>query len=124
MKNSVTLNKEGIVEIITHGPQTAASVTEMGNLAKGLLEELGKQGKPQLLLDDITHLGVTDIPARKAVASFAHSLPFRRVAMLGDGSVFMRISTNLLLHGIGKGDSIHYFEDRDKAIRWLLAAAE
>jgi glutaredoxin len=122
MKNSVTLNKDGIVEIMTHGPQTADSVNEMGSKARYLLEELGKQGKPQLILDDITHLGVTDIPARKAVANLAHTLPFQRVAMLGDGSVFMRISTNLLLHGIGKGNLIHYFENRDKAIAWLRSA--
>lgn len=122
MKNSVILNKDGIVEIIVVGNQTVETVTQMGKEAKHLLDELGRQGRPQLVLDDITKLGTTDIAARKEVSLLAHNLPYKRAAMLGDGSVVMRIAANLLLHGIGKGHSVHYFEDRAKAIKWLLDA--
>jgi hypothetical protein len=121
MKNSVTLNKDGIIEIFVIGDQTVETVTKMGAETKRLLEDLGKQGRPQLILDDITKLGLTNIAARKAVSELAHSLPYKKVAMLGDGSVLMRIGTTLLLHGVGMGGKVHYFEDRDKAVKWLLS---
>lgn len=122
MKNSVILNKDGIIEITVVGDQDASSVTEMVGQARTLLEELGKKGKKQLILDDITGMGVTNIEARKAVNKAAHDLPFKRCVLLGDGSVLMRVAANLLLHGIGQGGKIRYFEDREKAVRWLLAA--
>lgn len=121
MKNSVILNKEGIVEITVVGDQTFSSVSAMAGEARKLLNNLGKQDKRQLLLDDITKLGKTDIEARQAVAKAAHNLPFQRCVLLGDGSTLMRVATNLLLHGIGKGGKIRYFEDREKAIAWLLS---
>jgi UDP-N-acetylmuramyl pentapeptide synthase len=122
MKNSVILNKDGIIEITVIGNQTVSSVSSMAEQARKLLEELGKKGKKQLILDDITKLGTTDIAARKAVAKAAHELPFERCVLLGDGSTLMRVATNLLLHGIGKGSKIRYFEDREKATVWLLGA--
>lgn len=121
MSNSVWLNDDGIIEIRVLGNQTYDTVTKMGEDAEELLASLKILGKPGLILDDITELGNTDIAARKKVASLANTLPFERVAMLGDGSVVMRVGTNLLLRAVGKGRQIRYFEDRAKAVEWLLS---
>lgn len=122
MKNSVILNKDGIVEITVVGDQSARTVATMVDQCRNLLEEIGKKGKKQLILDDIVGLGVTDIEARRAVAKAAHDLPYARCVLLGDGSTWMRVATNLLLHGVGMGGKVRYFEDREKATKWLLSA--
>ncbi|HET9412001.1 MAG TPA: STAS/SEC14 domain-containing protein [Candidatus Saccharimonadales bacterium] len=123
MKNQVTL-KNGIVYIMVSGDQTEQSVLAMGSEVRKLLAELKKDGKPLLVLDDITKLGNTDIAARKTVVELAKNLPYRRAAMLGDGSVLMRVGTNLLLRAMGKGDAVRYFEDRTKALQWLTSVVE
>jgi hypothetical protein len=121
MRNKVTLNPNGIVEITVVGNQTSASVNAMAMQAKQLLEQTNAAGEPGLLLDDITNIGTTDIAARRAVAAYAKSLPYKKVAMLGDGTVVMRVATNLLLRAAGQGPRVKYFEDRQKATAWLLA---
>lgn len=121
MNNNVRLNTDDIIEITVVGNQNFATVSSMAIQAKRMLEELGKAGKPQLLLDDITKVGTTDIAARKAVAEYAKTLPYKKVAMLGDGTTVMRVATNLLLRAVGQGRRVKYFEDRQKAIEWLLA---
>jgi hypothetical protein len=120
MNNSVRLNGDNIIEITVVGNQNYASVSSMAIQAGQMLEKLGKEGKPQLILDDITKIGTTDIAARKAVASYAKTLPFKKTAMLGDGSVVMRVATNLLLRAVGQGVRVRYFEDRKRATAWLL----
>lgn len=120
MGNSVELNDEGFIEVRVVGDQNYASVTSMGLQTKRLLEKLSAQDKPLRILDDITKLGNSDIKARKTVADLAQSLTYERIAMLGDGSVVMRVGTNLLLRAVGKGKRIKYFENRHKAIKWLL----
>lgn len=120
MHNEVAL-KNDIVYIYVIGDQTAASVAAMGKDVSRLLKKLDTQGKPGLVLDDITLLGNTDMQARRGVVELAKSLPYKKAAMLGDGSVVMRVGTNLLLKAMGKGDSVRYFEDHDLAIAWLTA---
>lgn len=120
MQNEVVL-KNDIIHIYVIGDQTAASVAAMGKDIVRLLKKLKTQGKPGLVLDDITLLGNTDIQARRAVVDLAKTLPYKKTAMLGDGSVLMRVGTNLMLKAMGKGDSVRYFENRDLAIAWLRA---
>lgn len=120
MQNEVTL-KNDIVHIYVIGDQTATSVAAMGKDTLRLLKKLEAQSKPGLVLDDITLLGNTDMQARRGVVDLAKTLPYKRAAMLGDGSVLMRVGTNLMLKAMGKGDSVRYFENRDLAIAWLTA---
>lgn len=119
MQNSVLL-VGNIIEIKVVGDQNLSSVTDMSKKIAELLEAQRKAGKPLLVLDDITAIGNTDIPARKKVSEMAKTLPFHKAVMLGDGSVLMRVGTNLLLKGIGMGGKVRYFEDREKAKEWLL----
>jgi UDP-N-acetylmuramyl pentapeptide synthase len=119
MANRVFLHKDGYIEISVIGDQNEASVRAMGEQITELLERQTRAKKPRIVLDDITKLGHTDIGARRTVAELAKLIHFDRLAMLGDGSVMMRVGTNLLLSAIGKGSKIHYFDDRAAAMAWL-----
>lgn len=123
MANKVYLNSQDIIEIQVVGAQTNDSVTDMGRQTKLLLEELAAKKKPRLIFDDLTQMGATDTPARHAVAELAETLPYDKVAMLGNGSTMMRYGTNLMLMAIGRGNKIKYFESRDEAFAWLLGKA-
>jgi hypothetical protein len=116
MANIITVNKDGFIEVKVVGDQTGESVAAMGEEVK---RHLAQKGQRPIILDDITKLGKTDIPARQTVNHLAKTLPFERVAMYGDGSTLMRVGTNLLLKAIGMGDKIRYFENRQEAIDWL-----
>jgi hypothetical protein len=119
MANAIFMNDDGFIEVTVNGDQTGESVQAMGEEVKALLEKLKADRKPRLILDDLTHMGNTNIPARQKVAELAKTLDFERVAMVGDGSMLMRVGTNLMLGAIGKGGNIRYFEDRKRAIAWL-----
>lgn len=116
--NKVFINPDGLVEIQVIGNQTQESVRAMGAKAKALL---GSDEAKPLILDDITQMGITDLPARQEVSNLAKTLPFQKTAMVGNGSIAMRYGTNLMLGAIGMGRKIRYFESRDKAIAWLLS---
>jgi hypothetical protein len=116
MANSVTVHKDGFIEVKVVGDQTGETVAVMGDEVK---RHLAMKGQPPLILDDITKLGQTDIPARQMVNQLAKTLPFERVAMYGDGSTLMRVGTNLLLKAIGMGGKIRYFDNRREAVEWL-----
>jgi UDP-N-acetylmuramyl pentapeptide synthase len=120
MANNVSLHDDGFIEISVVGNQTEMSVRAMGAQTAHLLQTLADRGRPLLVLDDITHLGRTNIGARQTVAKLAKTLHFDRLAMLGDGSTMMRVGTNLMLSAIGKGNKIRYFDNRDEAIAWLF----
>lgn len=118
-KNKVVINDDDIIEIFVIGDQTRDSILPMGNETRACLEKLAAEQKPGLILDDLTQLGQTDIPARQAVSDLAKTLPFKKVAMVGQPNLLMRYGTKLLLQAIGMGNKIKYFENRDEAIRWL-----
>lgn len=118
MANTVYLHDDGYIYVSVVGDQTAQSVKTMGDEVSTLLKRLKAQRKPRLILDDITTMGHTDIPARRMVADLAKTLDFDRVVLLGDGSTLMRVGTNLMLKAIGRSN-IRYFDDPDQAINWL-----
>ena len=117
--NKVLLTDDDIIEIKVVGDQTHESVMAMGELVRGYLRELSSRHAAGLVLDDVTRMGITDIPARQAVSQLARTLPYKRAALLGTSNLLMRYGTRLLLKAIGMGGKIRYFEDREAAIRWL-----
>ncbi|HEU5187702.1 MAG TPA: STAS/SEC14 domain-containing protein [Candidatus Saccharimonadales bacterium] len=118
-ENKVFINEYGIVEIHVVGSQTKESVSAMGSKTQALLES--REAKP-LILDDITRMAKTDTPARQEVSNLAKTLRFKKTALVGNGSIAMRVGTNLMLSAIGMGAKLRYFESRDKAIAWLLGS--
>ena len=115
------MNKLEMVEIHVIGDQNGESVTAMGKQAQLLLEDLTKQHKRRLILDDLSQMGRTDTPARQMVSKLARSLDYDKTAMVGPNNTLMKQGTRLLLTAIGLGRKIRYFVDRETAIRWLQA---
>ena len=121
MDNKVFINSDDIVEIHVVGDQNRQSVMVMGDQAKLLLKQLTERNKPALILDDITQMKRTDTPARQTVSELARSLPYKKVAMVGQDNPLMRVGTQLLIQAIGMGSKIKFFVNRDKAMKWLLS---
>jgi hypothetical protein len=116
--NRVFLTENGILEIVTVGPQNAASVEHMGRELEALITSQRAVGKPALVLDNLLELGPVDTEGRKLVVELGKRLDYDRLAMLGKGGM-MRLGTNLMLRAIGKSYKLRYFDDRGKAVAWL-----
>jgi hypothetical protein len=97
------------------GDQTPESVTLMGEATKKFLET----EKSKLVLDDITRIGNVGKEARQTVVDYGKMLSYDRLAMLGSNGL-LQLGSNLMLAAVGKGNKVKYFQDRDKAISWLL----
>lgn len=117
--NSVILRTDGIIEVKVVGDQNAKTVTHMGAAIEKLIRQQQKANLAVLVFDDIRQMGKTDSGARGVLAQLSRQLDFDRLAMLGDGSMLMRHGTNFIIRAIGKGNSIHYFDDEQTAMRWL-----
>lgn len=112
------MNKHGIVEIIVNGDQTVESVQAMGAEALHLVHEQRAAGKPALLLDNLTRMGKVPPEARKRVVELARDDGYDKLAMVGSNAA-LKLAANLLLQAIGKSRNIKYFDDYDKAVKWL-----
>lgn len=116
--NRVFINPAHVIEIHVIGDQTAESVIAMCDKVIQLIEKLGSQSRPIYIIDNLKAMGETTPDARSAVAYYAKNLHFNRVAMVGDGSIMMRLGTNLMLRAIGKSN-IRYFSSIDSALLWF-----
>jgi len=119
MGNRVFFREQDIIEIQVVGDQNAASVELMGRETSVLLTQLRARGKPCLVLDDLQHMGEVNAEGRKLVVELAKRLDFDRLAMVGKGGL-LRIGTNLMLRATGRASKMHFFDNRDAAINWLL----
>jgi UDP-N-acetylmuramyl pentapeptide synthase len=118
MANKVFINSEDILEIAVVGDQTPESIDAMGKKIKTLLNELEKQNKPQLILDNIIEIGKVSVEARNRVIDLAKNLAYDRLAMLGTGGL-LRVGANLLLRATGRTKKVKYFDDHAQAVAWL-----
>ncbi|HET8669969.1 MAG TPA: STAS/SEC14 domain-containing protein [Candidatus Saccharimonadales bacterium] len=118
--NKVFLRNNTIIEIHVIGDQTPASIEQMGKETEALLTRQREQGLPCLILDDLTRMRVVDPDGRKKVVELARQLDYDKTAMVGKGGL-LRIGANLMLRAVGKAGKIRYFDDRRKALAWLVA---
>jgi UDP-N-acetylmuramyl pentapeptide synthase len=118
MSNKVSLNDAGFIEIQVVGDQTAESVAAMGRQIIVLATQLRADGRPVLIYDDLTRLGMTTSEARREVGRLARTLDYDRLVMVGSSGTVMRHGTNLMLRAIGRPDA-RYFASRDAAYIWL-----
>jgi UDP-N-acetylmuramyl pentapeptide synthase len=119
MVNKVYVDSDGFLQVWVIGDQSEDSVREMGEKMAAYVTQLRSQRKRVLVLDNLIKMGKTTSEARREVGRIAKSLDFDRGAMVGDSSMFMRYSTNLMLRAIGKSN-LRYFGNIDSARRWLL----
>lgn len=116
--NKVYLEK-GVIVVEVVGDQTEESVNEMGEAAKKLADNRRSKKLPVVVLDDVRKLGKADTTARKAVAHYAKTVDYDRLAMLGSSNAAMRIGTNFMITAFGMGDKVKYFSNYDEALGWL-----
>jgi UDP-N-acetylmuramyl pentapeptide synthase len=117
-RNKVYLNKHNCIEILVNGDQTAESVQTMADQAVELGNVQRAAGNPILILDNLTKIGAVPPDARKRVVELAKSLQYDKLAMVGKGTA-IRLGANLMLQAVGKGRTVKYFDNYDKAIEWL-----
>ena len=117
--NRVFINSAAIIEIHVVGDQTSDSVLDMAKSANRLMEQLRAEGAFVFVIDNLKLMGETTPDARKVVAEYAKKLAFDRLAMVGDGSIIMRLTTNLMLRAIGKSNA-KYFSSEESAREWFL----
>ena len=122
MLNRVFLTRESWIQIDVVGDQTYESVAEMGDKIRRYVTELRARGLAVLVIDNISEMGVSTPEARREVANLGRNLEFDRCVLVGDGSVFMRYGTNLILRSIGRSN-VRYFSRRDAAVKWLTQDA-
>jgi UDP-N-acetylmuramyl pentapeptide synthase len=118
MVNKVYLDQAGLLQVLVIGDQTEDSVREMGEKLYAFVMQLRSQRQPVLVLDNLLEMGATTSEARREVGRIAKSLDFDLAAMVGDNSLPMRYSTNLMLRAIGKSN-LRYFGNIDSARKWL-----
>jgi hypothetical protein len=118
MANKIFINKQNIVECQVIGDQTSESITAMGEKIQDQLAQLKSERKPLLLLDDIIKIGQVTPNGRNMVVSLAKTLPYDRLAMLGNNG-FIRLGANLIIRASGKARKLRYFTNRNEAVKWL-----
>jgi UDP-N-acetylmuramyl pentapeptide synthase len=117
-KNNFLLHDTGIIEIITTGDRTASLIQ---NSAKKIFEftaSLRKEGKPVLILNDISQMGELPPEAHKIFADISRAADYDRFALVGNDNI-MRLGANLIAQAIGKSDKLKYFDSHDAAMAWL-----
>lgn len=109
----------GVVELVQTGFQTLAASTQFVKPIDDIVAQRRKDGKPALILTDIS--GVTGHEAK--VRDSAHQLlqsDFDGMAVVTDNNVTARLIGNWLVRLVGVGQRVQFFEHRDEALAWLL----
>lgn len=120
MTKDVFTNQAGIVEAHPTGELTEETVH---HLAKRINEELAtcrRDGRPAVVLDVLLQMTDISVPARQLMVEYFKDMDFDKLAILGTGT-FYRLGANLVIQAVGKETAMEYFDDHDKAVKWLLS---
>ena len=120
-KKKVFINEYGLIEIIVAGDQTVESVRKMSDQSFNLVKKQREAGKPALILDNLMLIGKVPHDARKIVVETGKNLDYDKLAFVGNDTI-IRLGANLILHAIGKGSKVKYFDDYGEAVSWLTEA--
>ena len=120
-ENNVTFHEEeGYIEETWDGDITLEYVEDMTTSSQPLMSKLRSEGKPVLMLLNITDMGQTDSKARATSIKMLNNMDFDKMAVYGSGGVFQRNLVNLLVKAASMGSKIKYLDSRESAIEWLL----
>jgi UDP-N-acetylmuramyl pentapeptide synthase len=117
-QNNFFMNDTGIIEIITTGDRTASLIQSSARKIFKFTAELRKEGKPVLILNDISQMGELPPEAHKIFADITRAADYDRFALVGNDNI-MRLGANLIAQAIGKSDKLKYFDSHDQATAWL-----
>jgi hypothetical protein len=122
MKRSTTkvttfINPAGFIEQHYIGAQTGPSVTRGVQSLRRLVKKIQSQNKVPLVLIDITLVTTNDLESHKAAIKGMQEVPFKRVAIYG--TLTLQILLNTLAIVADKYETVHAFNNRIDAIKWL-----
>ncbi len=117
IKVSTFLNPSGFVEQHYLGDQDGDSVSEGVKEVDDLVDRLRSEGKPALVLVDLTEVTSTNFDSHTVAVRGMKEVPCDLLAVYGPLSLQVLINTLSMV--AGKGDIVHAFGTRIEALRWL-----
>lgn len=118
MGNLVNLGEDGIIYDIMEGDQPAEAVSENNAQVASFVNKLKAEGKPALVLVDLSKVGKQDTASRVAAKEFITEIEFDRLAAFGANMLIKQL-VNLVIFASGQGQRVRYFDSKDEALVWL-----
>lgn len=119
-KNSNFIGEDGLVHNIYFGDQTVSTLKKGYDELTIITNKLKAEGKPILVLTDITKLGSINLQARTFAVKFIKEVDFDKVAIFGNIRVAEHV-VNFIILASGRGFKIKYFSKEDEAKDWLIS---
>jgi hypothetical protein len=117
-KNSVYINKDGLVEIILIGDQSEATFKRSYYEVQPLIESLKSKKKPLYGLIDMSQQTGYSLASDKAALDILETLTYDKLAMC---NVPHHHVAQGIIQAIGKDHNTKIFSDRNDALAWLHA---
>lgn len=115
MTSKVYVDKEGIVNIESIGPQSGE---EMLRVRSKLLEIAEERQEKIKILDDLSRVTKTTPESRRTAGESTKLDEISKVACFGGGTV-MRVMTNFIVKISGMEKKVKYFDTKEEAVKWL-----
>lgn len=121
MKNQIKLNGTDFYEEMTlAGDQTYDSIGYIIGQSVQLHDRLRQIEKPILVLIDVTEMGKMNLGAIESASIGLHNLPYDRLAAYGMNEKNSKI-VHWLIRKTTDPNKVKLFDDRESAVKWLLA---
>lgn len=117
-KNSVFINKDGIVEVVFIGDQSAETFRHSYYEVMPLIDKLKATKKPLYGLIDMSQQTGYSLASDKAALEILENLEYDKLAMC---NVSHRHVTQGIIQAVGKDHNTKIFGSRADALAWLHA---
>jgi UDP-N-acetylmuramyl pentapeptide synthase len=120
MPNSITYNPDGYADIAIIGDQTYMTFVNVKNDADDILDRLSQEGRPRLVLIDLSQQGSHSADTNRAAMEMMEVSNYDKIALYGASKILEEI-TKAIIMAMGKGHKTKIFATRDDALAWLKA---
>ena len=117
-ENKVYLSEDGFIRADYVGKQNVERVTQTQKEINDFVEKMRKEGKPALVLVDISKVTGQDSGARKAGFEGMSKFRYDKIALFGAG-IFLKNVVNFVAKASGKSSKIRLFRIEKEASEWL-----
>lgn len=98
---------------------TVQSLEEDMELMLEIQQELEAKNLPLLLVFDATNARSADSGIRKKAIENMNALKYKKAAVFGVGSNYLKYMANFVILGMGKSDKIKIFDTKEEAESWV-----
>jgi hypothetical protein len=109
--------KQGIIHTVYIGAQTGQSITKAGEEVRKLSHKLA-EGKPILILSDISQIGKINLGARKKALELFTKMDYDKLAIIGV-SFLTHSLVKTVVTVSGRSFKIKTFDSEKEAKNWL-----